>query len=162
MSRLDDELKVALQRKEAPPDFTARVLARVAELPPPPVSRWEKFLALFLLLAGLPVYGQSFQKAKIRIDLDKLAARAEDVVEVTVEENTLRLAAKFLKDNDPEEAAVKALINGLKGVYVRVYEFDKEGEYSSSDVEGIRSQLHAPGWTKIVGVISRREGMKVE
>src|SRR2546423_1068505 len=49
MSRLDDELKVALQRKEAPPDFTARVLARVAELPPPPVSRWEKFLALFRL-----------------------------------------------------------------------------------------------------------------
>src|SRR5205085_9112232 len=30
------------------PDFTARVLARVAELPPP-VSRWEKFLALFRL-----------------------------------------------------------------------------------------------------------------
>ncbi|HZS08287.1 MAG TPA: hypothetical protein VFD58_25865 [Blastocatellia bacterium] len=49
MSRLDDELKVALQRKEAPPDFTARVLARVAELPPPPVSRWQRFLALFRL-----------------------------------------------------------------------------------------------------------------
>ncbi len=119
-------------------------------------------LPLTLLLAALPAYGQGFQKAKIRIDLDRLASKAEDVVEVTVEENMLRLAAKFLKDNDPEEAAVKALINGLKGVYVRAYEFDKEGEYSSSDVEGIRSQLQAPGWTKIVGVTSRREGMKVE
>ncbi len=50
MSRLDDELKIALQRKEAPPDFADRVLARIAELPPSP-SRWKNFLALFQLPA---------------------------------------------------------------------------------------------------------------
>jgi hypothetical protein len=51
MSRLDDELKMALQRREVSPDFTARVMARVAGLPAPPATPWEKFLALFRLPA---------------------------------------------------------------------------------------------------------------
>ncbi len=48
MSRLDDELKIALQRREAPPDFADRVLARIAELSPSQTRR-EKILALFRL-----------------------------------------------------------------------------------------------------------------
>ena len=117
---------------------------------------------LLIIIAALPVFAQNFQKAKIQIDLNKLADKASEVVEVTVEAQTLKLAAKFLKDSDPEEAAVKALINGLQGVYVRVYQFDKENEYSSTDVEGLRAQLRGPGWTRLVGVTSKREGVKVE
>jgi hypothetical protein len=45
---------------------------------------------------------------------------------------------------------------------VRVFEFDKPGEYSSSDLEPIRSQLRQPGWNKIVGVINRRGGDNVD
>jgi hypothetical protein len=33
MSKFDDELKLALQREEPSPDFTARVMARIAQLP---------------------------------------------------------------------------------------------------------------------------------
>ncbi len=117
---------------------------------------------LLIIIAALPVFAQNFQKAKIQMDLNKLADKASEVVEVTVEAQTLKLAAKFLKDSDPEEAAVKALINGLQGVYVRVYQFDKENEYSSTDVEGLRAQLRGPGWTRLVGVTSKREGVKVE
>lgn len=51
MSRLDDELRIALQRREVSPDFTAKVMARIAELPPVPVSPWQKLLALFRLPA---------------------------------------------------------------------------------------------------------------
>ncbi len=120
------------------------------------------FALLLIVIAALPASAQNFQKAKIQLDLGKLADKASEVVEVTVEAQTLKLAAKFLKDSDPEEAAVKALINGLQGVYVRVYQFDKENEYSSADVEGIRAQLRGPGWTRLVGVTSKREGVKVE
>ncbi len=51
MSRLDDELRMALQRRDVSPDFTARVMARIAELPPVPVSPWQKLVALFRLSA---------------------------------------------------------------------------------------------------------------
>jgi hypothetical protein len=118
--------------------------------------------ALLIVFGTLPVCGQNFQRAKVQIDFDKLADKADEVVEVNVEARTLRLAAKFLKDSDPEEAAVKALLNGLQGVYVRVYQFDKANQYAASDIDGVRAQLSAPNWSRMVSVISKREAMKVE
>lgn len=35
MSKFDDELKLALRREEPSPDFTSRVMARIAQLPGP-------------------------------------------------------------------------------------------------------------------------------
>lgn len=120
------------------------------------------FLLLLLATGTFTAYGQNFQRAKVQIDFDRLMDKASEVVEVNVDARMLRLAAKIMKDSNPDEAAVKALLNGLQGVYVRVYEFDHENQYSSSDLEGVRSQLHAPGWSRIVGVTSKREGLKVE
>jgi len=53
---------------------------------------------------------------------------------------------------------VKKLISGLKGIYVKSFEFEKENEYSQADVETVRAQLRNPAWTKILNVISKREG----
>jgi hypothetical protein len=103
------------------------------------------------------------QDARLEIGrIDGLAAKAAQTIEVSLDERLLRVAAKFLKNEDPEEARVKELVSGLKGVYVRVFEFDNPGEYSPGDIEGLRSQLRAPGWTKIVGVRSRRDGQNVD
>ena len=41
-------------------------------------------------------------------------------------------------------------------------EFDRAGEYASADVEAIRVQLRTPGWSRIVGVHSKRDGDNVE
>ena len=103
------------------------------------------------------------QGAQIQISqLDKLAAKAENVVEVTLDQKLLQVAAKFLSDKNPQEAAVKDLLSKIQGVYVRVFEFEKAGEYQLSDLEPIRSQINSPGWTKIVGVTSKREGQKID
>lgn len=119
-------------------------------------------IGLMLLIVCCVVMGRA-QQAKLEISqLDKLAAKAEQFVEVTLDEKLLQLAAKFLSDKNPKEAAVKQLVGGLKGVYVRVFEFDQPGEYAPSDIEALRAQLAAPGWSKIVGVRSRREGDNVD
>jgi hypothetical protein len=103
------------------------------------------------------------QDARLEISrLDGLAAKAAETVEVSLDERLLRVAAKFLKNEDPDEARVKELVSGLKGVYVRVFEFDNPGEYSAGDLEGLRVQLQAPGWTKIVGVRSKRNRENVD
>ena len=60
----------------------------------------------------------------------ELAARASDVTEVTLDKNMLGFASKFMNGKDKDEAAVRQLIQGLDGIYVRSYEFDKEGQYS--------------------------------
>jgi hypothetical protein len=89
-------------------------------------------------------------EARLRIDnLEKLASKAAEVVDVTLDQSMLQLAARFMSDRrSQDEAEARELIKQLKGVYVKSFEFDKEGEYSLSDVEAIRTQLHAP-WSRI-------------
>jgi hypothetical protein len=112
---------------------------------------------VLILLAAFCFATARAQDARLQIDhLNKLAEKAAEVVEVALDERSLRLAAKFLSANNPDEAKVKEIVSGLKGVYVRVFEFDKPGEYAPNDLEPIRSQLRQPGWDKIVGVTSRR------
>ncbi|HZS08284.1 MAG TPA: DUF4252 domain-containing protein [Blastocatellia bacterium] len=117
------------------------------------------FLTLLIALcAAVPASAQ-----KLQIDhLDTLFPKAAETVDVTIDESLIKLAAKFLSSSKPDEAAIKAIVGALKGVYVKGVEFDRDGEYSEADIEKVRTQLHAPGWERIVGVRSRREGDNAE
>ena len=110
---------------------------------------------IVLFVALLPLAAQEF---KLPPSLDKLAERATEVVDVSLDGPMLQLASRFLSDKDPDEARVKKLVSGLKGVYVKSFEFETRGEYQESDVEALRSQLRAPAWARIAGVRSRRSG----
>jgi len=125
-------------------------------------------VAILLLLPLLAVApGKAVAQddpAKISIgDLDKLAEKATRVVDVTLDQRMLQLASKFLsKTRSPEEAQIKEIVAGLKGVYVKYFEFDKEQQYSRSDIEPILAQLKASSWSRMVGVYSTKTGEKVE
>ena len=118
-------------------------------------------ILLFLVPGTALVHAQDLP-GRLKINLDKLAGRASESVEISIDERLLRLAAKLLSSSTPNEAKIKELVAGLKGVYVRSYEFDQANSYSNSDVDEIRAQLRAPGWSKLVGVRSRKEGENVE
>jgi len=93
-----------------------------------------------------------------RLNLDFLANledQAEEVVDVTLDANMLRMASKFLRD-DAEERAVADMIRGLQGVYVRSYEFAKDGAYDRKLVERVTSQLGA-SWKPLVLVRSKKK-----
>jgi hypothetical protein len=90
--------------------------------------------------------------------LDHLAAKASQTVDVNIDERLIRLAAKLLSDKDSDEKEVKEIINGLKGIYVRSFEFEADGQYTAADVDSIRTQLRAPSWTRMVNVASKKEG----
>jgi Domain of unknown function (DUF4252) len=96
------------------------------------------------------------QDIKMPANLDRLAEHATETVDVALDASMLQLASRFLSKDDPDQMRVKQLVSKLKGVYVRSFEFDKDGQYSKSDVEAIRSQLKAPDWTRIVGVKSTK------
>jgi hypothetical protein len=105
-----------------------------------------------VLIALLALAPLGAQEIKLPASLDRLAAKAKEVVDVTMDANLLQLASRFLSDKDPDDAQVKKLIGGLKGIYVRSFEFEKPGEYQDSDIEPVRAQLHMPAWSRIVGV----------
>jgi hypothetical protein len=57
---------------------------------------------------------------------------------------------------------VKAMLSGLKGIYVRSYEFGADGAFGATEVESIRRQLSAPGWSRMAGVRSKRDRSDVD
>jgi hypothetical protein len=88
----------------------------------------------------------------------ELAARASNVTEVTLGKNMLGFAAKFMNGKDGDEAATRHLIEGLDGIYVRDYEFDKEGQYSMVDIEKLRQYFETAEWQPIVRERDKRSG----
>ena len=107
-------------------------------------------LSLFLAIAAaIPASAQ-----RINLDFPGLADKADEVVDVTLDADMLRLASKFLSAGDGDEKAVRDMIRGLEGIYVRSYEFAKEGEYDLSLVDKVRSQLGA-NWKPLVTVRSK-------
>jgi hypothetical protein len=80
----------------------------------------------------------------------ELAAKASDVTEVTLGKTMLGFAAKFMDGKDGDEAATRKLIEGLQGIYVREYEFDKEGDYSMEQIEQLRKYFETSEWSPIV------------
>jgi hypothetical protein len=125
-----------------------------------------KHLTKLVLAAGfalLPVVA-SAQSARLHFEnLTGLDAKARDVVEVNVEGKVLELAKRVLaKQNDADAKKVSQAISGLQAIYVRAYNFEKEGEYDVSDVDQIRAQLQAPGWEKLANVRSKKNDQKVD
>lgn len=95
-------------------------------------------------------------------DLDRLSSKAAESVNVSLDERLLRIVPKAFSEKDPDEKKIREIIAGLKGVYVRVFEFDAVGAYGDGDVSTIRQQLRTPGWSRIVEVRSRKEEQQVE
>ena len=120
------------------------------------------YLSILLLAAGnAPAFGQG---ARLQIaSLDNLEARASKTLDVTVDGSLIRLANVFLNSKKPDEARVKELIQNLKGVYVKRYEFEQPGQFTTADIAPIRSQLTGnAGWTRIVGVRTKNKEQNVD
>ncbi len=123
-------------------------------------------LALFSILLTITSFAQQnnlaqsqYAKAKIDIShLERLEDKASEVVDVTIDRRTLRLALKYFSNSkDPDEIKIRDLVAGIEGIYVKVYQFEHEKEYAISDFENIHTQLKAPGWIRLAGVRSKKK-----
>src|ERR1051325_11004106 len=117
--------------------------------------------ALLLLIAGAgAALGQS---AKLQLDqLDVLANRASDTVDVKLDEHLMQTTAKFFSGKDTDDAEIRDLIKNLKGIYVKSFTFEKENEYSPAELDSVTAQLRGGGWSKIVGIKSKKDGDNVD
>ena len=122
---------------------------------------FKLILPMLFLAAAAAVNAQD---ARLRFDkLNRLEASATDVVEVNIDGKLLETAKRVLvKVKDQDSQKIGQAISGLKGIYVRVYNFENENQYSASDVDEIRSQLNAPGWEKLANVRSKKNNQKVD
>ena len=120
----------------------------------------SKLALVALLLVFASALTARAQDPKIQTSmLDHLTAKASQTVDVNLDERLMQFAAKLFSDQDPDEKQIKKLVNGLKGIYVKSFEFEAEGVYSPADVESIRTQLRGPSWSRLVNVTSKKDGI---
>ena len=114
----------------------------------------------FVMLLTIATLGAVHaQDPRIQLaNLDHLAAKASQTVDVSIDQRMIKIAAKLLSNTDPDEVGAKKLVTGLKGIFVKSFEFDTDNQYSAADLESIRSQLRSPLWSRLVNVTSRKEG----
>lgn len=107
-------------------------------------------LARRLVLLGS--LGSALLAQQFKFNLDPLAGKASDVVDISLTGPMLQFAGKFLDGKDPDQATVKKLITGLDGIYVKVFTFKNAGAWTAADLDSVRYQLKGAEWLKMVGV----------
>jgi len=117
-------------------------------------------LLLFIVTAAVVTTAQT---AKLQLDqLDVLANRASETVDVKLDEHMIQMTAKFFAGKDNDDAEIRDLLKNLKGIYVKSFAFEKEGIYTPADVDSVMSQLRAGSWNKIVGITNKKDGNNVD
>jgi len=131
--------------------------------------RFRSVILLSGLLTLAPVIaaaqpGQLAQPGRLALpNFSALAKKASQSVNISLDPSLIGLAAGVLSaDSNPNDAAIKDLISGLQGVYVRSYTFDHDDAYSQTDVDAVRAQLTAPGWAPLVSTHDRSQQSDVD
>jgi Domain of unknown function (DUF4252) len=123
-----------------------------------------KIRALKLALACilLPTLGMA-QNAALKLpDFGSLSGKAIESVNITLSPWLLRTMAAFVDDKDADSAATKKLLSGIKSIQVRSYEFATDFAYSIADIDAVRRQLAAPGWSQLMQVHNRDKNEDVD
>jgi hypothetical protein len=110
----------------------------------------------FIVVVAAHAQGAQSVTGRLRLEsLERLAPKAAETVNIEIDGILIKFAGSILSDEDADERAVKELVTGLRGVYVRSYEFKSEGQFADADVTAVREQLRAPGWSRVMDVQSR-------
>lgn len=114
-----------------------------------------------ILVAWALAAPASGQGIKLPFGLERLGAKAEDKVEVTMDKAMLKFAARFLSDKG-DEARARKVIGGLESIYVRSFTFAKESDYTQADVDAFRAQFQTAAWSRVLGVRSKEDGENLD
>jgi hypothetical protein len=102
------------------------------------------------------------QEIKLPANFEKLAAKADETVAVSLDGSMLRLAGRFLSDKEGDQAKTKKLLSGLQSISVKSFTFASAGQYDTADVNAVRAQVQGPQWSRIVGVTSQKDGKNAD
>ncbi len=125
------------------------------------MTRRMAVLILLMISTALPSLGQG---ARLELkNLESLKSKASEVTDVSLDGSMLQLASQAMaNEKDPDLVKAKGVIDKLKGVYVKTFEFKEKNQYSAADLEPIRAQLRDSNWSKAVDVQERESGESTE
>jgi hypothetical protein len=92
-------------------------------------------------------------------DFTELRGKAVDSVDITVDGMLLGIAKHFAKKSEDKDLE---FLSDIKSIRVRNFSFDSDDAYSMADVDSVRRQLSAPGWSQLVSAHKRNQGENVD
>jgi Domain of unknown function (DUF4252) len=115
-----------------------------------------RLLAVAAACLTLPLLATAQGPQQLRLpSFPDLKEHATESVDITLGWMPLHLMGWFMNDGDPDSAEMKQTLKGLKSVQIRSYQFDADNAYPQSDIDQLRAQLSAPGWSPLVQVRKR-------
>jgi len=103
-------------------------------------------LIFTILMAAAPM--ASAQQLDLKV-LDKIAEKATSTTEIGMDEAMLKSTSSLLNDKKVEEGVAKKTVEGLKGFFLRSYEF-KKGDFKVDEIKPLMDQLKAPNWVRFL------------
>jgi hypothetical protein len=91
-----------------------------------------------------------------------LQQKATQSVDITIGSLALGIMSRLMDDDDQDSAEMKHLIQGLKSVQVRNYQFAADFTYSKADIDAVRLQLSGPAWTQLAQVHDQKKSEDVD
>ena len=124
-----------------------------------------------LCLMLSPTLVQSVSAQKVELKLDQLKAKATEANEQNLEGAALKsfwdtqlaaleVAARASHDDKKADKAatldktveqMRRIVPLLTGLYMRTFEFAKEGAFSDADLEPVLRQVRGSGWSHMLG-----------
>ena len=124
--------------------------------------RKTALICIAILAAMLSARAQDVSTCKLPGNLEKITAKAAEVVNVNLDENMLKFAGNFLNKDDQDQAQVQKMLTSIRSICVRSLKFDAGGQYAEDDVEQLRSQFRTPVWSRMIDVKNQRGGDNVD
>lgn len=122
-----------------------------------------RLLLIAFTLFGLGGCAVHAQGSQLNLpDFDHLRGKATETIDLSLGSFVMFLAGRFVSDGDPDSAAVKELLKGVRRMDVRHYEFAEDFVYSKSDLEAVRAQLASQGWSTLARVRDRKNGEDID
>jgi hypothetical protein len=124
----------------------------------------SRTLAAVVATALIALPGAAFAaNPELRLpDFSHLESKARESVNITIDGYVMRLAKAFAAKQEGGANPALGLLDDIRSVQVKSFEFDGENEYSKSDVESVRKQLRSPGWSSIAQVRKRERSENVD
>lgn len=131
----------------------------------PPLMAKELFMKLRMIMMTcllMPTLGWTADGQLTMPDFRGLAEKATDSVHISLGPWLLHTVGRFMDydtHSDPDSAATKRLLSGIKSIEIHSFTFATDFAYSMADIDAVRRQLSAPGWSQLMQV---RDGKKQE
>lgn len=114
-----------------------------------------RLLAVAAVCLTLPLLATA-EGPQLRIpSFPDLKEHATESVDLTLGWMPLHFVGWLINDGDPDSAEVKKTLEGLKSVQIRSFQFSADYAYPQAEIDQLRAQLSAPGWSPLVQVRKR-------